>query len=191
MDGVEREYEYRPKWWVILFAMGWYTLGAVVSWYMVSRERSDVVRAVYWVVGGLCIGFVVRSGVRGVERLLLRRRVVLTPACLLLPKSVWSSEEAAIDYGTITGVFISSGIYAPWACRVAIDSAGGLPMSKMRRALFLYVTHSGGKQRMMAAEFPSHASFEEFCELLAARVRAAPGPGAVPNPERVTGGTGK
>jgi hypothetical protein len=173
MDGVEREYDYKAQWWAILFTMSYFTLGAVVSYYMVASYRSDIVRAVYWVVGGLCIGCTGLVGVRAVERLCLRRRVALTRARLLLPKSLWSSEEVAIDYGAITGLFISSGDYAPWAGRVAIDSAGGLSMSKMRRARFLYVTHPGGKKRLAAAEFPSHASFEAFCELLAARVRAS------------------
>jgi hypothetical protein len=87
---------------------------------------------------------------------------------------LWSSGEIAIDYRAMTGLFISSGDYAPRACRVAIDchATTGLPIRKGRRARFLNVTHTGGEQRIAAAELPCQAAFEEVCELLAARVRA-------------------
>jgi hypothetical protein len=132
-------------------------------------------RLFYWVICGLCIGLAALVGARAVERLLLRRRVALTPTCLLLPKSLWSSVEVAIDYGAITGLCLSAGVYAPWASRVAINcqATTGLPTSKVSRARFLYVTHTGGRRRIAAAELPSQAAFEEICGLLAARVRAS------------------
>jgi hypothetical protein len=172
---IEREYDLKPKWWAILLGMCHFALGVVVSFAMAARDGSDIVRAAYWVVGGLCIGLMGLLGVRGAQWQFLRRRVALTSARILLPKSLWTSQQAPIDYGAITGLFVSSGGYAPWACRVAIDyrAASGFPTGKVKRARFLYVTHPRGTQRMAAAEFPSRASFEEFCELLASRVRAS------------------
>ena len=86
-----------------------------------------------------------------------------------LPKALWTSKEVAIAYETITGLFISTGDYAPGKCRVAIDK---LPTRKVRRARFLYVTHTGGRRRIAAAELPSQAAFVEVCDLLRDRVRA-------------------
>jgi hypothetical protein len=175
MDELEREFEYKPTWWAILFTVGYFALGAVACGYLASGNGPTILRVFYWVVGGLCVALAALVGARAVERVSVRRRVAFTPACLLLPKAGWSGEEAAIDYGAITGLLISAGDYAPWACRVAIDwqAATGLPTRKVRRARFLYVVHTGGKRRIAAAELPSQAVFEHVCELLAARVRAS------------------
>jgi hypothetical protein len=174
MAEVEREYAYKAKWWAILYTMGYFALGAVASGYLASSSGSDFERVLFWVLCGLSIGCAAVVGARAVERLLLRRRVAFTAASLVLPKSSWSSEEVAIAYGTITGLFISSGVYAPWAGRVAIDcqATTELPTGRVRRARFLYLTYTGGERRIAAAELPSHATFEEVCELLTARVRA-------------------
>jgi hypothetical protein len=175
MDEVEREYQYKPKWWAILLTMAHFALGAVACGYEAVRNTAAIVRVFYWVVGGLCIVFAALVGARAVEGLWLRRRVALTPTCLILPKSLWSSEEEAIAYRAITGLFISAGVYAPWACRLAVNcqATSGLPSRKVKRARFLYVTHPGGNRRIAAAELPSQAAFEEVCELLRTRVRAA------------------
>src|SRR5262249_59381658 len=88
---------------------------------------------------------------------------------------LWASEEVAIDYGAITGLFLSAGDIAPRACRVAIDcrATTGLPSREVRRARFLYLTHTGGERRIAAAELPSQTAFAEVCELLTARIRAS------------------
>jgi hypothetical protein len=174
MDDIECEHEYKPRWWAIVLSMGHSALGAVVCGLTASSNVPASLRVLYWVLCGLGIGLAALVGVRAVERLLLRRRVALTPSCLLLPKTLWSAQEVAIDYEAITGLFISSGVYAPRACRVAIDcQAAELPTHKVKRARFLYVTHTGGERRIVAAELPSQAAFEEVCALLTARVRAS------------------
>ena len=179
MDQVEREYRYKPKWWAILLAMAYFALGAVACGYMAFSNALDFVRVFYGVLGGLCLGFAALVGVRAGERLFLHRRVALTPTCLLLPKRLGSSEEVAIEYCAITGLFLSAGDYAPWACRVAIDCQAtcGLPTRKVQRARWLYVTYPGGKRRIAAGELPSQAAFEEVYEMLRTRVRAAQQPG--------------
>jgi hypothetical protein len=184
MDEVEHEFEYKPRWWAVLFTLGHFALGAVACGYMASRNGPTILRVFYGVIGGLCIGFVALVGASAVERLFVRRRVALTPARLLLPQPGWSREEVGIDYGAITGLFISASDYAPWACRVAIDcqATGELPTRQVRRARFLYVIHTGGKRRIAAANLPSHAAFEQVCELLAARVRGVRCAGVPPPP---------
>jgi hypothetical protein len=175
MDEVEREYQYKPKWWAILLTVAYFALGAVACAYEAIRNTAEVVRGFYWVASGLGVVLAALAVARAVERLRLRRRVALTPKCLLLPKRLWSSEEAAIEYRAITGLFISDGVYVPWTCRLPIDCqiTSELPSRKVKRARFLYVIHAGGKQRIAAAELPSRAAFEEVCELVRARVRAA------------------
>jgi hypothetical protein len=175
MDEIEREFEYKPKWWAILLTMGYFALGAVACGYLATRNGPGLGRVFFWVLCGLSSGCTILVVARAAERLLLHRRVALTPACLVLPKALWTSKEVTIAYGTITGLFISAGDYAPWACRVAIDCQASteLPLRKVRRARFLYVIHTGGKRRIAAQELPSPAAFEEMCGLLVAKVRAS------------------
>jgi hypothetical protein len=175
MAEIEREYEYKPKWWALLLVAGWFALGAVVLGHKASGNDPDNLPVLYWVLCGLCVGFEALVAARMVERLFLRRRVAFTPASLLLPKALWTSEEVTIDYGSITGLFLSSGVDVPSACRVAIDcqATTGLPVARVRRARFLYVTHTGGECRIAVAELPSRAAFEEVCALLVERVGAS------------------
>ena len=172
MDGVEREYAYQPRWWAILLGLSYFGLGAVVA---LAAVGAGHLPALYWAVCALCFVGVALVGARAVGRLLLRQRVALTRSGLLLPRSLWSAEEVVLDYRAITGLFISSGVYAPRLCRVALDcrAADGWPTRKVKQALFLYVAHVGGERRVVAAALPSHAAFEELCGLLAARVGAA------------------
>ncbi len=46
-------------------------------------------------------------------------------------------------------------------------------MARVNSNLFLHITHPGGTHTVMAAMLRSGASFDEVCELLAAKVRAA------------------
>ncbi len=131
------------RWWAILYTMGYFALGAVAFGYLASSNGPTILHVFYWVLAGLSFGLAALVGARAVERIVVRRRVALTPACLLLPKPGWSGEEVAIDYGAITGLFISAGDYAPWACRVPIDwqATTGLPTRNVRRARFCSRSH--------------------------------------------------
>jgi hypothetical protein len=175
MTNIERQYEYQPKWWAILFPLGYYGVGAGILGYKASSNDPDNLPVFYWAVCALCIGFAALHGANAVARLMFRQRVALTHAGLMLPKSPWSSKEVVIAYGAITGLFTSSGVHAPRACRVAIDcqATTGSPPRKIKRARFLYVTHTDGERRIAAEELPSHAAFEEMCGLLTTQVRAS------------------
>jgi len=175
MSEIEREYEYKPKWWVLLFGAGLFLVGAVVLGRKAASNDPDNLPVLYWVMCAVCIGFAALIAGRVLERLLLRRRVAFTQDGLILPKRLWSSEEMTIDYGAITGLFLSSADCGLWRCRVAIDCQAPteLPTRRVRRARFLYVRHTGGERRIDAEQLPSRAAFEEVCELLTARVRAS------------------
>jgi hypothetical protein len=166
MADIERQYEYKPKWWAVLLIGGFFTLSAVVCCYTIAHPSPENLPVLYWIVLVLSLVGVALPGVAAVERLSFRRRVALTPTSLLLPKPGWSSEEEAIDYQTITGLKVSK-------------CGGGGPR-------YLYVTHRDGRRRVAEALLPSRAAFEEVCQLLTARVRASEHaggaePGAAPD----------
>jgi hypothetical protein len=162
MPDIERQYEYKPKWWAVLLIGGFFTLGAVVCAYKIGHPWPENLPVLFWIAFVLSLVGVALPGVVAVERLSFRRRVAFTPTSLLLPKPGWSSEEEAIDYQAITGLKVSK-------------SGGGGPR-------YLYVTHRDGGRRIAEALLPSRAAFEEVCELLTARVRASEhGGGAEPD----------
>jgi hypothetical protein len=175
MDDIEREYEYKPKWWALLLMGGYFALGALVCAYKIIHPWPENLPFLYGAVLVLSVGGVVLVGVSAATRLTLRRRVAFTQTSLLVPKPRWSSRELAIDYRAITALFLSSGGSAPRASRVAIDfqTTPELPPRKLRYARILYVTHTRGEQRIVATLLPSQAAFAEVCELLTARVHAS------------------
>jgi hypothetical protein len=153
MADIERQYEYQPKWWVILLIAGHCILGATVGAYKIAHPWPENLPALYWILFVWSLLGLARMGAAAIERLSLRRRVAFTPTSLLLPKPGWSSEEEVIDYQTITGLKLSS-------------SGGGRPR-------YLDVTHRERRRRIAEAFLPSKAAFEEVCRLLTARVGAA------------------
>jgi hypothetical protein len=153
MADIERQYDYQPKWWVILLIAGHSILGAAVGAYKIAHPWPENLPALYWALLVFSLLGLAWIGVVAVERLSLRRRVAFTPTSLLLPKPRRSSGEEVIDYQAITGLKLSG-------CR-----GGG--------ARYLYVTHRDGRRRIAEAFLPSKAAFEEVCRLLTARVRAS------------------
>jgi hypothetical protein len=152
MADIERQYQYKPKWWAILFVGGFFTLSAAFCVYKIAHPWPENLSVLYWIAFVLSLVCVAPPGVAAVERLFFRRRVAFTPTSLLLPRPGWSSEEQAIDYQAITGLKVSK-------------SGGG--------ARYLYVTYRDGKRRIAEAWLPSVAAFEEVYRLLTARARAS------------------
>jgi hypothetical protein len=152
MADVGHQYDYQPKWWVILLIAGHSILGASVGAYKIAHPWPENLPALYWALLVFSLLGLARIGVVAVERVSLRRRVAFTPTSLLLPKSGWSSGEEVIDYQTITGLKLSG-------------SRGGEPR-------YLYVTHRDGRRRIAEAFLPSRAAFEDVCRLLTDRVGA-------------------
>src|SRR5262249_13303964 len=137
------EYGYKVRWWVILLFAGFFGLGAILFGRKASGNDPDNVPVLYWVLCVASLWFVARAASWAVGRLLFRWRVAFTPTCLLLPKSMWSSEEVAIEYRAITGLSRSG-------------------MSGPRRVC---VTHPGGRRVIVSGMLPSEAAFDEVCEL--------------------------
>jgi hypothetical protein len=155
MADVERQYEYKLQWWVILFTGGFSTL---VGAYTI-RAVPENLPVLYWTGLVLSLAGAALTGAMAIERLLLRRRIAFTPTSLLLSLPGLFS-EVAIDYQAITG----------------------LKVSKFGRAgtRYLSVTYGAGRRwiwepslRIWEASLPSRAAFEEVCALLTARVRTS------------------
>ena len=150
MADIERQYEYKPRWSHVLLVGGFCTF-LVAS--LIARALPEELGVLYWMALVLSLAGVASSIVAAVERLFFRRRIAFTSTSLLLPKPWSFSEEEAIDYQAITGLDV-------W--KVAEHGYG-----------CLYVTHGGGRRRILEAMLPSRAAFEEVCALLTARVRAS------------------
>ena len=150
MADIERQYEYKHKWWHLLLVGGFCTLLAASTIAQASPENLGVL---YWIALVLSLAGVASSSVAAVDRLFFRRRIAFTSTSLLLPKpwSFW--QEEAIDYQAITGLDVLKVAEHGPRC--------------------LYLTHGGGRREISEAMLPTRAAFEEVCALLTARVRAS------------------
>jgi acyl-coenzyme A synthetase/AMP-(fatty) acid ligase len=163
VGSVEREYEYRPKWTMIVLCGAFFGLcAAVLGAKAANNDRGVIINRIvelgpdgattfYWVLAALSAGFVALAAFLAYHRLTYRQRLAFGPAALTVPASQWSRKEKEIAYRDI----------------VALSEA---TISGQR---FLYVAHLGGKHTITASMLPSKAAFVEVCELLAARVREA------------------
>jgi hypothetical protein len=161
MEAVEREYEYRPKWTLIVFCAAFFGLGAVVLGAKAAgNDRGLIINRIieletaratvfYWVLTACSAGFVASAAVLAYHRLAYRQRLAFRAAALTVPASRWSRREKEIVYREIKE----------------------LRQTTISGQRFLHVTHDGGKYTITASMLPSRAAFEEVCELLAARVR--------------------
>src|ERR1044072_8583305 len=108
MRYMEREYEYQPKWTVILACATFFGLCAAV---LGNKARTnnrgliisgmielsvDGATTFYWVLCFFGVCFVLIACLLAVHRLTHRQRIVFTPTSLIVPKSRWSAEEKII-----------------------------------------------------------------------------------------------
>jgi hypothetical protein len=157
------EYEYRPKWTMIVFVATFFALCAVVLGYAaVDNDRGLIIDGIiafgaggatvfYWVLTVLSAGFVVIAAFLAFHRTTFHQRLVFGPEAMTVPASRWSRAEKEIAYRDIASL-----------SKAAVSSQR-----------FLYVKHSGGKYTIAIAMLPSAAAFEEVCDLLATKVRQA------------------
>jgi hypothetical protein len=161
MSGDDREYDYKPKWTLIVCCAIFFGLGAVVlGSKAANNDRGLIINHVielgpdnamifYWTLTACGIGFVAIAALLAYHRLAYQQRLAFGPAALIVPVSRWSRAEKEIAYRDIREL-----------SRVTVNGQR-----------FLYVMHLGGKHTIAASMLPSREAFEEICELLAARVR--------------------
>jgi hypothetical protein len=163
MDGIEREYDYKPKWTHIVFCALFFGLGAVVLGVKAaSNDRGLIINGMielgpdgatmfYWILCMCGVGFVAISAFLAYHRLTLHQRLTLGPAAVIFPESRWSADEKVIAYRDISA----------------------LSTDRIHGQQFLYITHLRGTYTIMASMLPSKAAFDEVCEFLEDKVRAA------------------
>lgn len=163
MDDIEREYDYKPKWTLIVLCALFFGLAAVVLGVKAaSNDRGVIINGIieldpdgatifYWVLCVCGVGFVAISAFLAYHRLTFHQRLAFGPAAVILPRSRWSAEDKVIAYRDISA----------------------LSTARIYGQRFLYVTHAGGPSTIMASMLPSKAAFDEVCELLEDKVRAA------------------
>lgn len=163
MDDVERAYPYRLKWVLILgglplfggwaFAVGREALrnesGMVLNGVIEVGPRF--VTGLHWAFCALGLAGLAVSAWAGFLRLAYDRRVAFGPAGVAIPAARWSPREVEI------------------ACRDIRECT----VARVGSNRFLHIAHPGGTHTVMAAMLRSGAAFDEVCELLAAKVRAA------------------
>jgi hypothetical protein len=163
MRNPEREYEYKPKWTVIVLLGGLFSLCAAIFGFMAATNDRGVVinrtielgtsgaTVFWWLLFAASLGFVALAGVMAYNRVTLRQRIVIGPTGLIVPVSRWSAETKKIAYRDIQGLFTV----------------------KQNGQHFLLIQHPGGKSQIVAAMLPLKGDFGEVCKLLAWNVSAA------------------
>jgi hypothetical protein len=150
MAEIEHQYEYKSKWWHVLFAGGFFILVGAYTIALASPQNSPVL---FWTFLVLSLAGIAVAGAMAVERLFFRRRIAFTPTSLVLPKPGSFSREEAIDYQAITGL--------------KVLNPGGRGLG------YLFLTYEGGRRTISESSLPSTAAFQEICALLTARVGAS------------------
>lgn len=163
MDDIERAYDYKPKWTLIVCCALFFGLCAVVLGVKAAgNDRGLIINGIielgpdgatifYWVLCVCGVGFVAISAFLAYHRVTFHQRLAFGSTAVILPRSRWSPEEKVIVYRDISA----------------------LSTARIHGARFLYVTHPGGTSTIMASMLPSKAAFDEVCELLEAKVRAS------------------
>jgi len=160
---MERQYDYRPKWTIIvlcaLFFGGCaFILGAEAN----GNDRGLILNGIiefspggatifYWVLAVLSFGFVVLAGFLAIVRLVVHQRIVLTESSITVPRSRWSSEEVPVPFGEILE----------------------MSASEVSGQRFLTIAYSSGKFTLTASMLPRKEDFQEICAAVSQGVKAA------------------
>ena len=159
---MERQYDYRPKWTIIvLCALFFGACALVLGAKAHENDRGLIINGIielepggatifYWVLAALSIGFVVAAGFLAIVRLTLHQRIGLTETCITIPRSRWSSEEVAVPFGEI------------------VD----LSTSQVSGQRFLNIVYNGGKFTLTASMLPRKEDFDEICAAVSRGLKA-------------------
>jgi hypothetical protein len=165
MAAGEREYDYKPRWRMIVVSAAFGVPGAVCcAVWALSNMRQAVMNGhpappgdaphVIWLVCAVSLALLADATFRLYQRFGLRRRIVLGRDALVYPASPWREATRTIPYRNIE----------------KIQAAVG-----PRQALFVLIRAPGTKFRVDAGWLASDEAFDDFCCALAGRVAAAGG----------------
>lgn len=120
MHTIEKEYEYKPSWMLILCCSGFFGLCATVFIYLAVTNVEGVVinglihlgpfgaTIFYWILATASLAFVGAGAWMAYDNLLNKRRIAITANSLLMPAGRWSSEECELPFESITGLKLAS-----------------------------------------------------------------------------------
>jgi hypothetical protein len=159
---IEREFEYKPSWLIIilgglLFGVGVGVLaikanynnrGLIIN-HIIELTTSEAT-IFYWTLSFFSLCFVLMTVGLIFHRFKYRQRIAFTEKGIIVPKSRWSGEEKIIEYKDISGI-----------------SRANISGQK-----FIYLIHSGGKFIINCNMLPSKKAVEEIISLLTERINA-------------------
>jgi hypothetical protein len=160
---MDRQYDYRPKWTIIILcALFFGACALVLGAKAFGNERGLIISGIielsadsatvfYWVLTGLSIGFVGVAGFLALVRLTVHQRIALTETSITIPLSRWSSEEVQVQFSEIIQ----------------------LSASEVSRQRFLKIVYNGGKFTLTASMLPRKEDFDAICVALSQGVKVA------------------
>jgi hypothetical protein len=163
MQDAEREYDYNPRWTVIVLSGGFFAGCAVILAFKAANNQRGLTwggiielgpagaTAFYWVITACCWGFVVLAMFLAAQRLLLRKTLRLGTTGVMIPANLWSFAETEIAYQDIQSLLTNT----------------------INGQELLYVTHRSGRATIAASMFASKRAYRDFSEALAASVEQA------------------
>ncbi len=160
---MDREYDYRPKWtMIVLCALFFGACALVLGAKANGNDRGLIINGIielsagsatvfYWVLAALSIGFVVVAGFLAFIRLTVHQRITLGETSITIPRSRWSSEETVVSFNDI------------------LD----LSTSEVSGQRFLTIVYRGGKFALTASMLPRKADYDEICAAVGQGVKLA------------------
>ncbi len=160
-----REYEYRAKWWILLFITVFFGLCALFLGLKATENNRGVViggiielgptgaTIFYWVLVAFSLIAVISSVAFAYQRLRYRRRIVLSSESIQVPANGWTATPRQINFHDVQTLSV-------------------LPMP-MFAGRVLTITHTGGSCIVLSDQMPSRAAFDELYSLLSAAVEQA------------------
>jgi hypothetical protein len=159
MNGIEREYEYRSHFALIIGCALFFGLGAIVlAAKAATNDHGVIINSVvrvtlgpvgatvfYWFLS--LFSTLLFLAILRFHRVIFRQRLAFGPATLIVPVSRWNTKEKEIAYQDIEEISTTQ-VSGRWV---------------------LDIHHRGGKFTIAASMLSSREAFDELRELLAAK----------------------
>lgn len=156
---IEREYEYKPTWWIILLGGAMFGFATIFfSQKALSNDRGLIINGIielsessatvfYWVLAFFSLCFVLVTIAFIIHRIKFRQRIAFISSEIIVPASRWSSAEKSIEYKSISD----------------------LSIFKFNGQKTLNIIHSDGKSTISSGML-KRKTFDEIVDFLSAKV---------------------
>jgi hypothetical protein len=157
-----KEYDYRPRWTVIVLCALFFGAGALFFAAKANgNDRGLIINGIielapagatvfYWVLAGLSLAFVAAAGTMAIVRLTLHQRIALTDSGMTIPRSRWSAENITVPFSEIVE----------------------LTKSEVHGQRFLKIAFKGGKFTLTASMLPNNEDFDEIVSTVSQGAKA-------------------